>query len=120
MQLGVNRVATTDVPIGEVTVPAGSTFVIAVPEANRDPARFPRPDELDLHRTRTPHLAFGHGVHGVHGCLRQQLARIETRVAFTELLTRLPSLRLAVPAADIPPRNDMLIFGVHALPVTWA
>lgn len=34
--------------------------------------------------------------------------------------TRLPRLRLAVPADEVPLRNEMLIFGVHSLPVTWS
>ena len=42
------------------------------------------------------------------------------RVGLGELLTRLPRLRLAVPAEQVPLRNEMLIFGVHSLPVTWA
>ena len=42
------------------------------------------------------------------------------RISFAELLTPLPRLRSAVAAADVPLRNDMLIFGVHALPVTWS
>ncbi|MFD0205168.1 cytochrome P450 [Saccharothrix carnea] len=64
----------------------------------------------------TSSLAFGHGV---HQCLVQQLARVEMTVGFTGLLSRLPGLRLAVPAADVPRRDDMLVYGVHALPITW-
>jgi cytochrome P450 len=116
IQLGVTRVATEPVELGGVTVPAGATVVVATPEANRDARCWAEPDRLDLARGRTPHLAFGHGV---HQCLGQQLARAEMRVGFTELFTRLPDLRLAVPAAEVPLRNDMLIFGVHALPVAW-
>jgi cytochrome P450 len=117
VQLGVTRVAKENVTIAGVEVPAGATVVIATPEANRDPRHWTDPDRLDLHRERAPHLAFGHGI---HQCLGQQLARIEMRVGFAELVARLPQLRLAVPAAQVPLRNDMLIFGVHALPVTWA
>src|SRR5690606_41805627 len=62
------------------------------------------------------HLAFGHGV---HQCLGQQLARSEMRVGFASLLRRLPGLRLAVPADEVPLRTDMAIYGVHRLPVTW-
>jgi cytochrome P450 len=116
IQLGVTRIATENVTLGGVDVPAGATVVIATPEANRDPRHWTDPDRLDLNRERVPHLAFGHGV---HQCLGQQLARVEMRVGFTELFTRIPDLRLAVPAADVPLRNDMLIFGVHSLPVTW-
>lgn len=116
IQLGVSRVATETMSVGGVTIPAGATVIIGTPEANRDDRRFPAADELDLRRERAPHLAFGHGV---HQCIGQQLARVEMRVGFGELLTRLPGLRLAVPPAEVPLRNDMLIFGVHALPVTW-
>ena len=112
VQLGVTRVATQDVTLGGVNIAAGSTVIIATPEANRDDRQWSAPDRLDLRRERSPHLAFGHGV---HQCLGQQLARIEMRVGFTELVNRLPGLRLAESTDDIPLRNDMLIFGVYAL-----
>ncbi|QJY45169.1 cytochrome P450 [Pseudonocardia broussonetiae] len=117
VQLGVTRIALEDVTVGGVDVPAGATVVIATPEANRDARHLPDPDRLDLTRPRAPHLAFGHGI---HQCLGQQLARIEMRTGFGELFARLPDLRLAVPAEEVPLRNDMQIFGVHSLPVTWA
>ncbi|MEA5360865.1 cytochrome P450 [Amycolatopsis sp., V23-08] len=117
VQLGVTRVATEDVTVGGVRIAAGSTVVIATPEVNRDDRQWPAPDRLDVRRDRSPHLAFGHGV---HQCLGQQLARIEMRVGFTELITRLPDLRLTESGESVPLRNDMLIFGVHALPVGWA
>jgi cytochrome P450 len=116
-QIGVTRVAVADVPVGDVVVPAGATVILGLPEANRDPRLYADPDRLDVTRPRTAHLGFGHGI---HQCLGQQLARIEMRVGFTELFTRLPDLRLAVPAEDVPLRNDMIVFGVHALPVTWS
>ncbi|WP_262380662.1 cytochrome P450 [Nonomuraea sp. PA05] len=117
IQLGVSRVATEPVTLGGVDLPAGATVVIATPEVNRDPRHWPDPDALDLGRARTPHLAFGHGV---HQCLGQQLARIELRIGLGELLARLPGLRLAVPAEQVPVRDEMLVFGVHSLPVTWS
>lgn len=117
IQLGVSRVATDDVTLGGVDIPAGGTVIIAAPEVNRDPRHWTDPDRLDVRRPRVSHLAFGHGV---HQCLGQQLARVELRVGLGELITRLPNLRLAVPADRVPLRNDMLIFGVHSLPVTWA
>ncbi|MFC7642253.1 cytochrome P450 [Streptosporangium lutulentum] len=117
IQMGVSRVATEDVTLADVKIEAGSTVIIATPEANRDPRHWSEPDRLDVHRPRSPHLAFGHGI---HQCLGQQLARAEMKVGLSELLTRLPKLRLAVPADQVPLRNEMLIFGVHSLPVTWA
>lgn len=116
IQLGVSRIATEPVTVGGVDVPAGATVVVATPEVNRDERRLTDPDTLDLHRGRVPHLAFGHGV---HQCIGQQLARVEMTVGFSELFARIPDLRLAAPAEQVPLRNDMLIFGVHSLPVTW-
>jgi cytochrome P450 len=98
------------VTLGGVDIPAGATVVIATPEVNRDPRHWPDPDALDLHRSRTPHLAFGHGV---HQCLGQQLARIEMRIGLGERISRLPDLRPAVPAEKVPVRNELPIFGVH-------
>jgi cytochrome P450 len=62
-------------------------------------------------------VGFGHGI---HQCLGQQLARVEMRVALPALVTRFPTLRLAVPAEDIPLRHGTDIYGVHRLPVTWS
>ncbi|MFR9727983.1 cytochrome P450 [Saccharopolyspora sp. MS10] len=113
---GPVRVAVEDVELGGVTIRAGETAMIALPEVNRDPSQWSEPAELDLTRERNHHLAFGHGV---HQCLGQQLARVEMRIGLVELLQRLPGLRLAAPVADVPLRTDMIVFGVHSLPVAW-
>ncbi len=117
IQLAVSRVATADVTVAGVDIPAGATVVVATPEVNRDVRHWSEPDRLDLRRPQAAHLAFGHGI---HQCLGQQLARAEMRAGFGELFTRLPRLRLAIPATQVPLRNDMLVFGVHSLPVTWS
>ena len=116
VHIGLFRFATEDVEVGGVHLPAGSTVVVSVMATNRDDKHWPDPDVLDVTRPRTSHLAFGHGV---HQCLGQQLARMEMQIGYTHLLRRLPGLRLAVPAKEVPLRNDMLHFGVHTLPVTW-
>ncbi|WP_043633864.1 cytochrome P450 [Nonomuraea candida] len=106
-----------DVELGGRRLTAGDTVIIAINAANRDPARFPDPDVLDLRRSAAGHLAFGHGV---HQCLGQQLARVELRVALPALLHRFPTLRLAVPAEELSLRTDpSQVYGVHSLPVTW-
>ncbi|MBW0105622.1 cytochrome P450 [Pseudonocardia sp. KRD291] len=110
------RYATEDVELGGETIPAGSTVVVSLLAADRDPQRFDDPDTLDIHRTARGHLAFGHGV---HQCLGQQLARIEMRAGFDALLRRFPTLQLAVPACEVRLKTDMTIYGVHELPVTW-
>ncbi|MEV6566628.1 cytochrome P450 [Streptomyces kronopolitis] len=95
---------------------AGDAVSFSFAAANRDPALCARPDELDVTREPVPHLAFGHGI---HQCVGQQLARLELRVALQALFGRFPGLRLGIPAAEVRTRPDMIIYGVHDLPVTW-
>ncbi len=116
VHLGITRITLEDVELGGQLIPAGETVMLSLPATNRDPAHWSDPGTLDLARDRSPHLAFGHGV---HQCLGQQLARVEMTVAFTELLRRLPNVRLAAPADEVPLRSDMAIYGVHALPIAW-
>jgi cytochrome P450 len=111
------RVALEDVELGGQLIKAGESVTISIQAANRDPEKFAAPNTLDLRRNTVGHLAFGHGI---HQCLGQQLARVEMRVAFPALVTRFPTLRLAVPPEDVPLRDDLSpIFGAHRLPVTW-
>ncbi|MGS2806557.1 cytochrome P450 [Nocardia sp. MW-W600-9] len=110
------RYATEDLELCGETIPAGSTVVVSLLAANRDPLRFDDPDTLDVYRKARGHTSFGHGI---HQCLGQQLARIEMRAGFAGLLRRFPTLELAVPAGEVRLRTDMNIYGVHALPVSW-
>ncbi|MFI6742477.1 cytochrome P450 [Nonomuraea sp. NPDC050451] len=110
------RTALEDVDLGGHTIKAGETVTVSLPAANRDPLRFADPGIMDIARDATGHLTFGHGI---HQCLGQQLARNEMRIALPALLDRLPGLRLAVPAEEVPMRSDMLVYGVHKLPVAW-
>ncbi|MGW2372178.1 cytochrome P450 [Kitasatospora sp. NPDC001683] len=113
---GLTRVATEDVDLGGVRIRAGEGVVCMVSVANRDEDQFPDGDALDLTRDARRHLAFGFGV---HQCLGQPLAWLELQIALDTLLRRLPELRLAVPFEEIPFRGDMLVYGVHELPITW-
>ncbi|MFI9006430.1 cytochrome P450 [Actinosynnema sp. NPDC053489] len=117
IQFGTLRTALEDVEVGGVVVRAGESVSISVAAANRDPARFERPDEFDILRSAIGHLGFGHGV---HQCLGQQLARIEMRVGFASLFREFPDLRLAVPLEEVRMRTDMSIYGVHELPVEFS
>ncbi|MFF8278830.1 cytochrome P450 [Streptomyces lateritius] len=108
--------ALEDVELEGQLIRAGESVTLSLEAANRDPERFPDPDVLDLQRKATGHLGFGHGI---HQCLGQQLARVEMTVALPALLRRFPTLRLAVPAEEVPLRTNMSIYGVHRLPVTW-
>ncbi|MFI7643087.1 cytochrome P450 [Nonomuraea sp. NPDC049400] len=110
------RTALADVELGGRLIKAGESVTVSIAAANRDPGRFADPDTLDLLRSAGTHIAFGHGI---HQCLGQQLARIEMQIAYPALFARFPTLRLAVPEQEVPLRTDMLIYGVHRLPVTW-
>ncbi|MBB4683904.1 cytochrome P450 [Amycolatopsis jiangsuensis] len=117
IHIGPTRVATEEITVAGTTIAAGDTVLISVPQANRSAEHWPQPERLDLTRPRTSHLAFGHGV---HQCLGQQLARSELRVGLAELVTRLPDLHLALDPGEVSLRTDMLVYGVHSLPVTWS
>jgi cytochrome P450 len=83
----VERWVPHDVEYHGTTVPAGSAMMLLVGAANRDPRRYERPDEFDLHRPDARHLTFGWGG---HFCLGASLARLEARVALDEFLDRFP------------------------------
>ncbi|MEU5690577.1 cytochrome P450 [Actinosynnema sp. NPDC020468] len=117
IQFGTSRTALEDVELAGQVVRAGDSVIISTPAANRDPHRFERPDELDVHRPASGHVGFGHGI---HQCLGQQLARIEMRAGFGGLFREFPDLELAVPAEEVPMRTDMSIYGVHSLPVAFS
>jgi cytochrome P450 len=118
LQLGsFARTASEDVELGDIVIRAGETVVVSIPAANRDPGKFPDPDELDLGRNAAGHLAFGHGR---HMCIGQHLARLELEVALRGLIERFPNLDLAVPLAEIRfLGGEHQMYGVEALPVAW-
>ncbi|WP_405725045.1 cytochrome P450 [Streptomyces sp. NBC_01537] len=101
-----------DIEIGGTVIPRGSEVALLFGSANRDPARFGRPDELDLARAENPHVTFGAGI---HFCLGAPLARIELAASFGTLLRRAPGMRLV----DEPEWNPgYVIRGLKALNVT--
>ncbi|MFI5315142.1 MAG: cytochrome P450 [Myxococcota bacterium] len=87
----IQRTCTRDTDVQGVRIPAGSLVLVSLGAANRDPARYERPDEFDLFRPLKAHLSFAFGP---HRCLGMHLARSETRVLLESLLDRLPRLRL--------------------------
>jgi hypothetical protein len=113
---GRRRAALADLEIGGVHIKAGDGVIMAGEAANRDPDVYPDPDALDIHRATNHHVAFGFGV---HQCLGQPLARLEMQLAFPALLRRFPGLRVTVPVERIRFRDEMVVYGVHELPVAW-
>ncbi|MEM7287645.1 MAG: cytochrome P450 [Actinomycetota bacterium] len=82
----VGRGTTRDLEVGGVTIPAGSTVVINLGAANRDPRRWERPNELVVDRDDPAPLSFAHGA---HYCVGAALARMELRVALRALVDRM-------------------------------
>jgi cytochrome P450 len=90
------RTVTRHTELSGTPLQPGDRVALHFYSANRDAARFDRPDELVLDRRDNPHVAFGHGV---HRCLGVQFAKIQLRIAFEELLARATNFRLVEGAA---------------------
>ncbi|MFR9751156.1 cytochrome P450 [Nocardia sp. 004] len=106
------RTALTDVEIGGTVVRKGSTVVLSLAGANRDPAFFTDPLRFDVGRDNAKdHLSFSSGV---HACLGASLARMEGTYALRALFERFPDLRL-----DGPLQRRMLftVHGYQRMPV---
>ncbi|NKZ12707.1 cytochrome P450 [Mycolicibacterium septicum DSM 44393] len=88
------RTATRAVTLGGCDIEAGQKVQVWEGSANRDPLVFSAPDTFDITRKPNPHLGFGYGI---HYCLGANLARLELRVLFEELLSRFSSARLVKP-----------------------
>ncbi|MFC0542060.1 cytochrome P450 [Kutzneria chonburiensis] len=108
------RVATADIELGGVTIRKDQGVIVSGLAADWDSDVFENPEQLDFHRGARHHVAFGYGV---HQCLGQNLARLELEIVFETLFRRVPTLALAVPAADLPYKDDAGIYGIYRVPV---
>jgi cytochrome P450 len=88
------RTATRAVNLGTVSIQAGQKVLVWEGSANRDASVFDHADEFNVARKPNPHLGFGQGV---HYCLGANLARLELRVLFEELLARFGDVRVVAP-----------------------
>jgi len=86
------------------TVPAGSAMLLLFGAANRDPRRYDKPDEFDIHRDNISHLTFGKGL---HYCLGANLARLEGKVALDELLNRFPEWDIDYDSMQLAPTSTV-------------
>jgi len=113
---GLLREVAEDTEIGGQPVAAGDFVVVAIQSANRDPELAADADTFDMGRHPVAHLGFGHGP---HQCVGQQLAWLELTTVLAALPGRIPTLRLAIPFAEIDFKTDTVIRGPSTLPVTW-
>jgi cytochrome P450 len=112
--IGLLRVATAETALPSGPVRAGEAVVGCLAAANRDPAKYERPTEVDVFRTDNDHLTFGYGA---HFCVGASLARVELQESLAALCARMPGLRLA--GEEIPWRTGLLISGPERLLLTW-
>ncbi|MBX3012892.1 MAG: cytochrome P450 [Caldilineaceae bacterium] len=110
------RFAAVDAELAGQWIRRGEAVSVVLGGADRDPAHFAQPDQLDLTRENNRHLAFGYGV---HYCVGAPLARMEGRIALNTLLQRLPNLRLAAPVETLAWRFNPILRGLQQLPVAW-
>jgi cytochrome P450 len=107
------RVARTDLSIRGSTIPEGDRVLLLVGSANRDAEVFPAPDRYDLDRDTSRLVSFGSGR---HFCMGAPLARMEARLALTELVLRVESYD--VDPAGIERVHSINVRGLAALPTT--
>jgi cytochrome P450 len=107
-----HRVAKEDVVLDGKTIRRGQFVYLMLGAANRDPARFPDPDRLDITRKDNHHLSFGQGP---HFCLGAPLARLEAQLAFGTLLKRFSTISLAADRLDY--RETFNLHGLQSLPI---
>lgn len=109
------RVTHSEVEVGGVKLGAEESVVTLLGAANRDPAHFENPDQLDVGRQNVKPLSFGGGI---HFCLGAQLARLEAELTFAALIERMPNLSL--PDKDKPAwRRSFTLRGLSKLPAVW-
>jgi len=107
------RTATQDTELRGHPIAKGDKVVMFYPSANRDEEVFPHADRFDVGRTPNEHVAFGIGE---HFCLGANLARLEIRIIFEELLSRLPDISLAGPVSRL---RSNFINGIKRMPVRF-
>jgi cytochrome P450 len=113
--LGIMRTATRDTVVDGMPIPAGSIVSVNLGSANHDERYWDNAEEFDLFRKPRQHIAFAWGP---HMCLGLHLARMETRVALTQVFDRLPKLRLD-PDAEPPFITGAIFRAPNNLHVVW-
>jgi cytochrome P450 family 142 subfamily A polypeptide 1 len=113
--MNFRRTATRDVELAGVRIREGEQVVMIHSSANRDESVWPDADVFDVRRTPNPHLAFGVGT---HFCLGANLARLEIRVLFEELLRRFPEMHVP-DDARVERYPSTFIRGWSAMPVVF-
>ena len=112
------RTATEDIDFGDVHFAKGESVSVSPVGANRDERKYEHPNDFDTSRDAYGHLGFGHGV---HGCVGQQVARLEIREAITQMLAGLPGLYLveAEQTQPMPFAHPVATYEAGSVVVGW-
>jgi cytochrome P450 len=105
------RTTTRDVDVGGVKLNDGEKVLLFLAAANRDPRRWDKPDTFDVKRRATGHMTFGTGI---HGCVGQAVARLESEAVFAALAKRVRSFELTDEARR---RLNNTLRGLDSLPL---
>jgi cytochrome P450 len=106
------RWTTREVQVGDTVIPAGERVILVTGAAVHDERKYPDPENFDIHRDIDRHVSFGFGR---HLCLGAPLARLETRVAFEELLKRFPDF--SIDESGVERRVNVNVRGLSRLPL---
>ena len=109
----IKRTATRDVTLGERVVRAGDKVLLLYESGNRDESVFPDPDLFDIGRSPNHHLSFGG--FGRHYCIGANLARLELRLLFEELLTTTVTIERG--RESLRMRQGTFVLGLESLPI---
>jgi cytochrome P450 len=114
VEFSTSRWANEDMDFRGKSIRKGDLIVLALNSANHDPNQFKDPDIFDITKEKSPHLAFGKGV---HLCLGAPLARLEGEIAINSFIKRFPHIELAVSKDQLEWRPGMIVRGVKEIPL---
>jgi cytochrome P450 len=112
--VALGRSVTKDVEVAGYQFREGDFVLLNYASASRDPDALENPAELNIHRKRVPHSAFGVGV---HRCIGAHLARLELKITFEEFLRRIPDFRMK-PGAE-PVYETGILRSMKSLPLEF-
>lgn len=116
VETSTTRWAKTDFELHGHQIKRGDLVRVVLTSANRDGSQFEKPNVFDIQRQNNRHIGFGFGI---HYCLGAPLARLEGQITLSTLFNRFPTIRLAIPDAEIVWRSGVLFRGPKTLPLIW-